>query len=252
MKVALRPMVLGVLLVLAAVPALAQTADDIVDKYLAAAGGRAAFAKLTSRVATGSITLSSPVGDLNGTIEVYSKAPNKGRTLIKVDVTALGAGTVINDQRFDGTTGFVIDSLNGNREITGAQLDTLRNGAFPTVLLDYKQRGIALALEPSKQEVAGKPAYVITVTPKAGPPARMFVDQDSFMLVRTSTTLNVPQLGSDIEQVVEFSDFRDVDGIKVPFVTRTVNQVQTVVTMLTSVKHNVEIDDSMFTKPATQ
>ena len=62
-------------------------------------------------------------------------------------------------------------------------------------------------------------------------------------------TLNVPQLGGDIEQVVDFSDFRDVDGIKIPFVTKSTNPAQTVTATMMSVKHNMDLDDSSFSKP---
>jgi hypothetical protein len=77
----------------------------------------------------------------------------------------------------------------------------------------------------------------------------MFIDSTTFMLVRTVITVNVPQLGGDIDQVVEFSDFRDVDGAKVPFVTKSTNSVQAVTATMTSVRHNVEIDDTTFAKP---
>jgi outer membrane lipoprotein-sorting protein len=235
----------------AAVPALAQTADDIIEKHIAATGGRAAYGKITSRQASGAITLTTPVGELAGTIELYSKKPNKSRTLIKLDLTALGAGQVVSDQRFDGTTGYVMDSIQGNRTIEGGQLDAMRNGSFPSPLLNYKDLGATVALG-SREKIDGKDAYVLTMTPKAGPATRVFIDAESFMLVRTATTLNVPQLGGDIEQVVDFSDFRDVDGIKVPFRTKSSNPAQTVVATMTSITHNAAIDDATFSKPAGQ
>jgi outer membrane lipoprotein-sorting protein len=234
--------------VLVGVPALAQTADEVIEKHLAASGGRAAYAKIMSRVGTGAITVTTPVGDLSGTIEVYSKKPNKTRTLIKLDLTALGAGQMTSDQRFDGNTGYVMDSLQGDRAIEGGQLEAMKNGSFPSPLLSYKEMGTALALG-EKQKVGGKDAYVLTMTPKAGPATKLFIDADSFMLVRTSVTLNVPQLGGDIEQVVDFSDFRDVDGIKIPFITKSSNPAQAVTATISSVKHNVDIDDASFTKP---
>ena len=95
-------------------------------------------------------------------------------------------------------------------------------------------------------------AYVIQLTPKSGPGVRVFIDADTFLLVKTILTINVPQLGGPIDQVVEFSDFRDVDGIKIPYGTKTSNSVQTIIAVLTDVKHNTEIDDSSFTKPAGQ
>jgi outer membrane lipoprotein-sorting protein len=234
--------------VLVSVPALAQTADEIIEKHIAASGGRAAYAKITSRVGTGAISVTTPVGDVSGTIEVYSKKPNKTRTLIKLDLTAVGAGQMTSDQRFDGTTGYVMDTLQGNRAIEGSQLDAMKNGSFPSPLLTYKEMGTTIALG-EKQKVGAKDAYVLTMAPKAGPPTRLFIDAESFMLVRTAVTLNVPQLGGDIEQVVDFSDFRDVDGIKIPFVTKSSNPAQTVTATISSVKHNVDIEDASFSKP---
>ena len=235
-------------LVLWAVPSLAQTADEIIEKHLAAVGGRAALSKLTSRVATGSISLSTPVGELKGTLEVYNKKPNKSRTLIKVDAAALGGGQIINDQRFDGTAGYIVDSFNGNRAITGDQLEAMKNGGFPTPLLTYKDAGVTAALS-GREKVGASEAYVIRFTPKSGPGVRVFIDGQSFMLIKTIITVNVPQLGGPIDQVVEFSDFRDVDGIQVPYTTRSSNPLQTTTATLNDVKHNTQIDDSLFAKP---
>jgi zinc protease len=240
--------VLGVLLLAVPRLALAQTADEIVEKHLAASGGREALGKLTSRTATGSISLTTPVGELMGTIEVYSKRPNKQRTVIKLDLTALGGGPIVTDQRFDGTTGYIMDPVNGNRTVEGPQLDAMRSGSFPSPLLNYKELGASLALS-GREPVGGKEAFVLRLTPKAGPTVRMFIDSTTFMLVRTVVTVNVPQLGGDIDQVVEFSDFRNVDGITVPFVTKSTNPVQSITATMTSVKHNVDIDDAAFAKP---
>lgn len=229
--------------------ALAQTAEEIVDKHLAASGGRAALSKLTSRTLIGTIALTTPVGELSGPIEVYSKVPNKSRTLITLDLSAVGGGQVVNDQRFDGSTGYVVDTFNGNREISGDQLEAMKNGFFPTALLVYKEQGIQVALA-GREQVAGAEAYVLTMTPKSGPAARLFIDTSTLMLVKTVMTIDVPQLGGAIEQVVEFSDFRDVDGIKVPFATKVSNPAQTITARVTSVTHNAEIPDGDFVRPA--
>ena len=84
--------------------AAAQTADEIVEKHIAALGGRAVLGKLTSRVITGTFTVSTPAGEFSGPIEVSNQAPNKVRTLIKLDLTAVGVGQMTIDQRFDGMT----------------------------------------------------------------------------------------------------------------------------------------------------
>src|SRR5262245_22585479 len=74
-----------------------QTADEIIEKVLTAVGGRAALAKLKSRTSTGTITLATPAGNITGTIEILAAAPNKLRSLVKADLTALGAGPLTQD-----------------------------------------------------------------------------------------------------------------------------------------------------------
>ncbi len=238
-------------LTLWAVPSLAQTADEVIEKHIAATGGRDVLSKLASRVSIGTIALTTPVGELKGDIEVYQKKPNKTRTLVKLDTTALGGGQLVNDQRFDGTTGYLIDTFNGNREVTGEQLEAMKNGGFPTPLLNYKESGATATLT-GREKVGAADAYVIQLTPKTGPGVRAFIDAESFMLVKTIITVNVPQLGGPIDQVIEFSDFREVDGVKIPYLTKSANPVQTITSTVTEVKHNTEIDDSSFTKPAAQ
>ena len=155
--------------------AAAQTADQVVERAIAAVGGRAAHAKLRSRSATGTIALGTPAGDMMGTVEMLNQTPNKSRALIQVDLSALGAGKLTIDQRFDGMSGYVLDSLNGNRDITGNLLDTMRNNSFPNPLLNYKELGATVALA-GKEQVGDREAYVLIFEPVSGSPTRFFID----------------------------------------------------------------------------
>ena len=122
---------------------------------------------------------------------------------------------------------------------------------FPTPLLNYRESGFEVALA-EQEKVGANDAYVIRATPKMGPSLRLFIDNQSFMLVKTVVTVNVPQLGTDVEQVVEFSDFREVDGVKVPFITKSTNAFQAITATLADVKHNAAIDDGSFSRPVGQ
>ena len=227
--------------------AYAQTVDEIVEKYLTAVGGREALAKLTSRTMTGTITIATPQGDLSGPVEIYAQAPNKSRTLVKLDLSAFGAGQMTVDQRFDGTAGYVIDTLQGNRDITGGQLENMRNAAFPSPLLNYKERGATLELM-GKEKVGDRDAYVLILKPKAGPAARTFIDAESYLPLRVVTKLDVPQFG-EVEQTAEFSDYRAVDGVKIPFAVRATSAVQNSTVAISKVEHNTKLDETMFSKP---
>jgi hypothetical protein len=239
---------LAAVLVCRAGIAYPQTAEDIVERHLAAMGGRAALEKLTSRVTTGTISVSTPGGDLTGSITVYNKGANKSRTLIRIDASQFGLGQIVQDQRFNGTSGYALDTLNGNREITGDQLESARSSTFPSPLLTYKDAGTRLELL-GREKAGDRDAFVLRVTPKTGPPARMFFDAETYLLARTVVTVNVPQLGGDVEQTVVLSDYRDADGVKIPFQIRSSNQFQTLSITATKVEQNTAIDDAMFSKP---
>ncbi len=229
--------------------ARAQTADDVIEKHLAAIGGREALGKLTSRTMTGTIALSTPAGEVTGSIQVFNKAPNKARSVIKVDLSQFGVGELTVDQRFDGTVGYVLDSMNGNRDVAGSQLDNMRNNAFPTPLLTYKTSGAKAELL-GKEKVGDREAFVVQLTPKTGSPSKQFFDAETYMLLKTLTTVNIPQVGQDVEQVGEFADYRAVDGVKVPHTVKSMNPIQSFTITVTSVEHNKPIDDASFVKPA--
>ena len=193
----------AVVILLSAHAASAQTAEEVIEKSLAAMGGRAAHAKIKTRSMSGTITLGTPAGDIPGTIEVLNALPNKTRTLIKADLTSLGAGPLVIDQRFDGKSGYVLDTLQGNREITGNMLDNMRNTGFPHTFVSYKDLGIAVKLQ-GKEKLGDREFYVLVFEPTAGSTVRQYVDAQSFMPARFVLTVNVPQMG-DIEQTTELS-----------------------------------------------
>jgi outer membrane lipoprotein-sorting protein len=248
MKILLRQLLIGLLLAGCAQVASAQSADEVVEKYLAAMGGREALGKLKSRTMTGTITVSTPGGEVSGSVEIVNEAPNKARTLIKLDLSAFGAGQMTFDQRFDGTTGYVIDTLQGNREISGGQLEAMKNVVFPTPLLNYKEIGASVQLA-GMEQVGDRQAHVLVLNPKSGPAIRQFIDAESFLLLKVSAKIDVPQFG-EVEQTTELSDFRAVDGVKVPFAIKTTSTVQSSSVVLTNVEHNTPIDESIFSKPA--
>src|SRR5262245_7853442 len=124
---------LSVLLVFVS-SASAQTVESVIEKCLAAAGGRQALEKITTRRSTGTVTLSTPGGNVGGTFEILLKAPNKSRYSMTLDVSAAGGSTVTIDQRFDGTAGVTINSAQGMTEMTGNQLENARNNVFPSPL----------------------------------------------------------------------------------------------------------------------
>ena len=162
--------VLVVTFVLMGAAASAQTADDIIEKSIAASGGREALAKVTSRATTGTMTVTTPGGDVAGTIEVLNQTPNKTQTVITLDLSAMGAGKMTIDQRFDGTNGWATNSMQGETPVTTNQLDLWRNAIFPSPFLDYKARGTKIELT-GKEKVGEKDVYALLIAPAKEPRA---------------------------------------------------------------------------------
>jgi hypothetical protein len=249
MKTIGRLLVVLAILVTWAQLASAQTADEVIEKYVAASGGRAALGKLKSRRMTGTIAVQTPLGNMPGTIEILNEVPNKSRNLVKVDLSAAGMGQLTVDERFDGNTAYTMNSLQGNQEIGGNALDNMKAESFPSPLFNYKEKGATVELG-AKEKAGDRDAYVLTYKPQVGSPVRWYMDAQTYLPVRRVVKVNVPQIGQDVEQTLEFSDFRDVDGIKIPFQIKNSSALQSYAVTVTKVEHNVQVDESQFSKPA--
>jgi hypothetical protein len=225
----------------------AQTADEVIEKSIAAMGGRAAMEKIKTRTMTGTIALTTPAGEIPGTVEITNAAPNKSRTVIKADLSAFGAGPLVIDQRFDGINGYVLDTLQGNRDITGNQLDNMKSNSFPHSFLNYKANGVAVKLT-GKEKVGERDAFVLTFEPAAGSAIRQFVDAQSYLPVKTVIRANIPPVG-DIEQTAIASDFRDVDGVKVPYKIEVTSPATGFTMTFSKIANNVAVDEKSFVKP---
>jgi outer membrane lipoprotein-sorting protein len=244
--------VVALAVVLAWAPgALAQSADELVEKHLAAVGGRAALAKITSQVASGTVAISAQGADIGGTIEITKKAPNKSRTVMKLDLSAVGGSEMVVDQRCDGKTAFTSNSLQGDREITGSQLQNMLNASLPTPLLTYKEAGGKMELQ-GQDKAGGRAVFVLLYTPKAGPASKLFIDAETFLVARTVTTLDVPGAGGTVEQTTDLGDYRVVDGVKTAFSVTVAGAAQTIVITLTKAEFNTPIDDAVFGRPGVK
>jgi hypothetical protein len=226
----------------------AQTVDEVIEKHLAAQGGRAAIAKLTSQVASGQLAIQAQGADLGGTIEISKKAPNKSRTLMRIDLSSVGGSEMVVDQRCDGKTGFASNSLQGDREMTGEQLQHMLNATFPSPLLNYKEAGTKIELV-GRETVGAKPVIVLQYTPAAGPVSKLYLDAETFLLTRQTVKLNVPEAGGAVEQTTDVTDYRLIDGVKTPFSVTVSGAGQLITITLAKVEYNVALDDAVFGRP---
>jgi hypothetical protein len=214
---------------------------EILDRYEKAIGGRGAWEKLTSQVMLGTIVV--PSANVTGTVMVHEKAPNKFMTAVIIN------GAVFQ-QGFDGIQGWTDDPKNGLREQTGPELAEAKRGA--DFLHAFKMRRVYTSMVVTGVEKIGdRDTWVVEAgVPEGGDPTKMYFD------AKTGLLLRVISQNHDVDGISEsrdeFDDYRDVDGVKVPFVWRQTNGDTTYVLTFSEVHHDVDLSDSEFAKPAVQ
>ncbi len=219
------------------VPAVGQ----ILDRYVKAIGGREAWQKLTSRVMMGTIEIASE--NLSGTVIIHEKAPDKLLAAVIINGAAFRQG-------FDGALGWTDDPKNGLRDQTGAELAESRRDADFFHAFDLSRLYTKMTVS-GQEKIGGHDTYVVQATvPEGGDPTKMYFDTQSGLLLRLISQNHDADGVSQIREDLE--DYRDVDGIKLPFTTHQTNGDTTYTMMISEVHHNVDLDDSEFAKPAAQ
>jgi hypothetical protein len=109
----------------------AQTVDEVIEKSITCHGRTRGDREDQDPLDDRNASLSTPGRRHSRHVEVQNAAPNKMRTVIKADLSAFGAGQLLIDQRFDGTNGYMINSMQGDQPITGSQLDNMKSNSFP-------------------------------------------------------------------------------------------------------------------------
>jgi hypothetical protein len=210
------------------------TVDQILAKNIEAIGGRAAIEKVTSITARG--TISVPDAGVDGTIQLYQKAPDKALTIVDI-------GGMQQREGMDGAIAWSDDPQNGFRQKSGAELAEARRGAVFARELKMKELYPKITVK-GREKVGASEAYVVELVPAEGAPAVMYYDVTSGLVVRQLITRQSPM--GPIEVDVALEDYRAVDGVKRPFRIRQATSQFTAVVQLTEVTHNAPIDDAMF------
>jgi len=97
--------------------------------------------------------------------------------------------------------------------------------------------------------VDGKPTILVTGRPYEGVTEQLQFDRESGLLLRRSISTATP-LGPLPEQI-DYSDYRDVNGVKVPFQVRYVTWNAVTTEKLTDVKFDAPVTEADFAKPAS-
>ena len=220
----------------------APSADQILDKYIQALGGSQRLAGMTRFVARG--TYQGYDDPEKRSAEIYAKAPDE-RAIVVHGANGESVTT------YDGHSGWIaapetdqpmpVMALTGG-DLQGAKVEATLS--FPGGIKQaFSQWRVGFSTTINDRDV-----QVVQGSNPGESPVKFYFDQQSGLLVRVVRYTNLP-VGLNPTQI-DFADYRDVSGVKVPFrwtVTWTDGRS---ITELRQVQPNAPIDAAKFAKPA--
>jgi hypothetical protein len=238
------------MLLVAVTAVQAQTADEIIEKYIKNTGGKDKWLALKS-------------------VKMAGKAKQGGLEFPFVSLQAQGGkqrqaftfqGKEIVQPAFDGNSGWNTNMMTMKAEKMEAEdSENMKQESadFPDPFLNYKEKGYKVALE-GKETVEGTECFKIKLTKKPikvdGKPEEnvvyYFFEPENFVPVATRTVAKKGQMkGATVETT--FSDYQEANGLMFPFSIGQKINGQTFMTLaVEKVETDAPVDMKEFAFPA--
>ena len=220
--------------------------DELLAKMIAAYGGEENLRKHKSSVMMVDLDLENQGVQAKGSIS--ARAPNL--TASDITFTALGKKLGSAVTYFDGNGGGEMISFAPEEVYAGKKLEDIKAGADFYNVLNWKGNYKTLTVK-RMGKVGDEDVYVLEKRNEKGTPVIDYISTKSFLLLRRDSVIVSETAGLELPQTQLYSDYRNVDGVMIPFksVSNNIAQGETVF-QVTDVKWNVDIPDSVFKKPA--
>jgi hypothetical protein len=231
---------------LVATSVAAQTADEVVSRYIAARGGIDKIKAVKSERVTGTISFGP---DAEGPFMVERQRPLK----MYMQITLNGLTMM---RTYDGkSAGWIYNPFDPSvpnpspTPLTAAELRNINDEAdFDGPFVDYKAKGNQIEFV-DKEEVLGKTTYKLKLTNKLGDVSYFYFDASTDLALKWESDRKVA--GKSVPWESYFHDFREVNGLKYPFLIESdspgTDQRQKI--QAEKIEVNVPIDPARFGKP---
>jgi hypothetical protein len=212
-----------------------QSADPILQKYLAAVGGADAIKKISSRVEKGTASM----GERQLPIEIFTQAPDRRASYLH-----LPGGDSIT--AYDGSKGWLGNPGRPPRPMGPSETEAARMDAdlyFPARLKEIF--GSFKVGQPEK--IAGQDVELVRALRDGKPPVKLYFDRQSGFLVRmvryADTVLGL------LPTQIDYADYRDSGGVKIPFRWTIARPSGSFTIQVDHADPNVQIDAAKFAPP---
>lgn len=221
----------------------AQTADDVINAYLKARGGLAKIKAVQTERVTGVITFAPGV---EGPFFVERKRPLK----MHMEITVNGQSLI---RVYDGkSAGWIYNPFVPNASVVAMSAGDLAGIAdeadFEGPFVDYKAKGNQIEYA-GKEQIDGKIVQKLKLTAKQGDVSYFYFDASTGLLMKWQGLRKVGD--KELPWETYFRDFREVDGLKYPFLVESAavdsDQIQKITA--TKIETNIPLNESQFAKP---
>ena len=214
------------------------SAEAVLERYVEATGGRAAYDKIRNRVVHATMEISRQGIRLEMT--VYAAKPNLFHMTMNSDLT----GKV--EQGTDGQVAWSKSVTQGPQLLEGEQKEALLREARLDKFVNWRELYSEARLA-GTEDVDGKRCAKVVLTPKSGKPVTLFLDEATSLLVRTDM-VTVAEAG-EIPMRIRLQDYREVNGVKLAH--RSIIEVlgQERVLQVNRIEHNLDLPADRFAIP---
>lgn len=228
---------------------VAQTADDIINKYHTTIGGVDAINKLTG------IKMKAKVDAQGMTIPLEIFIMKDGKTATRFELM----GKMIYQDVFDGETVWGTNFMTMKAEKSDAETtDNKKRDSknFMSDFLNYKEKGYSVELL-GKETAEGVECFKIKFTKhkelvdgqEVDNIVYYYFDAENFIPIMTEGVINKGQMKGQIAQTV-FSDYQEVNGIYFAFsITSRLKDGQGQTVVIESVELNPVVEEGLFKFP---
>jgi predicted O-methyltransferase YrrM len=197
-------------------------ADQILDRYLAAIGGSPALSRFKTQLRKGVLKEDAE----SVPVETLAKAPGKWLLTLQT------GGPSPDREGYNGAAGWsesadVIKTMNPQEQ---PELDLFLDFQLPLKLAGMR----SVMTVKGKEKLGQQEVYVVEAAPAQGGPRILAFDAQTGLLALADS--------------VFFEDYREIDGLKLPFRVRL--HGGQIAVNFSEIRHDAPVDDSRFERPA--
>jgi hypothetical protein len=230
------------ILALFAISTSAQTADEIIAKYIKTIGGMEKIQAVKTLRRTGKVIA-------GGGFEIPIVEENKRPNLVRRDIMLQGL-TGVN--AYDGKTGWKIEPWSGKKDpepLGEAELKAIIDSSdFDGALISYQQKGNKVEYS-GMDEVEGTDAFKLKLTLANGEIRYYYMDTDYYVPIRIDTKRIIR--GAEVEFEMVLGDYKEVAGWYIAHsmeIGPKGSQFKQKITY-SQIEANVPLDDRRFVMP---